>query len=60
MIIYSFLEWYFVGIMFLGLVGFGMFMNHTLEKKELFSCWFIHAAMDVIMISIGLIIFGIV
>lgn len=58
--IYSWFSLVYIIIMFVGLTVFALIMNYTLQKKDLFSCWFIHALMDLVMIFIGLIIFGII
>ena len=53
MLIYAWFSLPYIVVMTLSLAGFGMVMNWVYERYGLFSCWFIHAVQDVVMIGIG-------
>lgn len=60
-----FYQWFLEGWLFalavIGLFGYSLFMCMIFQKyRDLFTCWVIHAFVDVVQISIALMIFGII
>ncbi len=52
--------WLF-GIVTIGLIFYAIIMNFIFEKtKDLFSCWLVHAFVDVVQILIALLVFGLI
>jgi len=59
--LYTWFSWPFIFLAGIGLFMYSFVMCFLFERyKDLFTCWFIHAIVDVAQITIALILFGII